>query len=69
MLKFPDDSPLLPLKCNCSRPSLAVAVELLSVCGTFQVLVWHTRTEPANLKNEEKLKRRGFAGSNKFIEV
>jgi galactosylgalactosylxylosylprotein 3-beta-glucuronosyltransferase 3 len=34
-----------------------------------QVLVWHTRTDPANLKNEDKLKLRGLQGSDPNIEV
>lgn len=34
-----------------------------------EVLVWHTRTQPANLKNEDKLKRRGLQGSDPKVEV
>lgn len=34
-----------------------------------EVLVWHTRTQPANLKNEDKLKRRGLQGSDPDVEV
>ena len=34
-----------------------------------EVLVWHTRTEPSNLSNELKLKRKGLTGSDPSIEV
>ncbi|KAK2160126.1 hypothetical protein NP493_1667g00012 [Ridgeia piscesae] len=34
-----------------------------------KVLVWHTRTEKADLRNEDKFKKRGFPGSNPDIEV
>jgi len=35
----------------------------------MQVLVWHTRTQPANLKNEDRLRRRGLQGSDPHVEV
>ena len=34
-----------------------------------EVLVWHTRTEPAILTNELKLKQNGLEGSDPLIEV
>ena len=48
-----------------------VLVQPMYVCcpTSVQVLVWHTRTEPADLKNEEKLKRRGLQGSDPNVEV
>ena len=35
----------------------------------WQVLVWHTRTEPATIANEEKMIARGYEISNPQIEV
>jgi len=34
-----------------------------------KVLVWHTHTEPANVTNEEKLRRKGLPTSDLAIEV
>lgn len=34
-----------------------------------KVLVWHTRTEKASLKNEDKLVAKGLSGSNMKIEI
>ena len=35
----------------------------------YQVLVWHTRTEKADLRNEQKLQGKGLPGSDINIEV
>ena len=34
-----------------------------------KVLVWHTRTEKADLRNEERMRRKGLQGSDPNIEV
>ncbi|XP_067938550.1 galactosylgalactosylxylosylprotein 3-beta-glucuronosyltransferase 2-like [Watersipora subatra] len=34
-----------------------------------KVLVWHTRTEPANLSNEEKMEMKGYKKSDSHVEV
>lgn len=35
----------------------------------LQVLVWHTRTEPAVIKNEDKMPANGYEQSDPNVEV
>ena len=47
----------------------AAATIYLKEYVLFQVLVWHTRTEPVNIGNEEKMLRKNFEQSDPNVEV
>ena len=52
-----------------SEATLSFSCHVTLILFLLQVLVWHTRTEKADLRNEDKFKKRGFPGSNPDIEV